>query len=221
MVEPDADMLARVKAYEAQLSTELDRQIAVLDRPLDTRETSVRSGETAFGNMLADCLRAATGADIALVNGGGIRGDRLYEAGTKLTRRDIFTELPFGNRTILTQVYGQNLRLALENGFSALGKTAGRFPQISGMFVVATQSQPVGSRVKSVTIQGVPLDDSRIYTLATIDYLAKGGDGYTSLAKANASADMGDHLLVNDLITYIEKTGHIDAKIDGRLIIEP
>ena len=220
-LEPDADMLSRVKAYEAQLSTELDRQIAVLDVPLDTRETAVRTGETAFGNVLADALRATTGANIALVNGGGIRGDRLYEAGTRITRRDIFTELPFGNRTILAQVSGQNLRLALENGFSALGKTAGRFPQVSGMVIKAKQSLPVGARVQSVTIEGLPLEDSRLYTLATLDYLAKGGDGYTSLAKANASPDMGDHLMVSDLINYLEKTGHIDAKIEGRILIEP
>ena len=72
-----------------------------------------------------------------------------------------------------------------------------------------------------MTIEGLPLEDSRLYTLATLDYLAKGGDGYTSLAKANASPDMGDHLMVSDLINYLEKTGHIDAKIEGRILIEP
>ncbi len=42
-------------------------------------------------------MRAATGAEIALMNGGGVRGNRLYPAETTLTRRDILTELPFGN----------------------------------------------------------------------------------------------------------------------------
>ena len=74
--------------------------IGETETELDTRRASVRSRETAFGNLLADAMRAATESDVALTNGGGIRGDTVYPPGTPITRKLVLTELPFGNRTV-------------------------------------------------------------------------------------------------------------------------
>ena len=65
--------------------------------------------------------------------GGGIRGNKIYDAGTELTRRDILTELPFGNRTVKIEVTGETIWAALENGVSQVENSAGRFPQVSGL----------------------------------------------------------------------------------------
>src|SRR5690606_27381855 len=99
---------------------------------LDSRRASVRGMETTMGNLIADALRAAVGADVAVTNGGGIRGDKTYPADSQLTRKDILGELPFGNVAVLLELKGADLRAALENGVSQVADGAGRFPQVSG-----------------------------------------------------------------------------------------
>ena len=84
------------------------------------------------GTAVADAIRTATGADIAITNGGGIRANKQYPAGAKLTRRDILSELPFGNSSILVEVTGADVRAALENGVSQMENRAGRFPRCLG-----------------------------------------------------------------------------------------
>src|SRR4028118_822536 len=107
-----------------------------------------------MGSLIADATREAVGADIAITNGGGIRADREYPAGTKLTRGDILAELPFGNVTVKLELSGQQILDGLENGFSQVREVAGRFPQVSGLTVDADLSKPPGERVVSVAING-------------------------------------------------------------------
>jgi 5'-nucleotidase / UDP-sugar diphosphatase len=106
----------------------------------------VRSGESAIGNLIADALRKAATAELVIINCGAIRGDKFYPAGTKLLKRDILDELPFGNKTMLTIVPGKAILAALENGFSRMDRLSGRFPQVSGLFIVADPAAAPGAR---------------------------------------------------------------------------
>ncbi len=65
--------------------------IGTTAEPLDSRKATLRTQEAAIGNVVADALREAVKADIAIVNGGGIRGNKEYPAGSPLTRRDVLT----------------------------------------------------------------------------------------------------------------------------------
>jgi 2',3'-cyclic-nucleotide 2'-phosphodiesterase (5'-nucleotidase family) len=180
----------------------------------------VRSQEAAIGNLFADAIRAATGAELVIINGGGIRGDRVYSEGARVTRRDILDELPFGNKSVVTLVPGKNIRAALENGLSQLGRPGGRFPQVSGVRFTADTSAPPGSRVRSVTINGQELDDARIYRVGTNDFLALGGDGYTMLiSETPASADSGNRLVAQDVMDYVETLKVVDAAVEGRVVL--
>src|SRR3546814_7492918 len=76
----------------AKLEAELGQPIGTTASDLDSRRATVRGGEAAIGNLIADAMRAATGADVALFNGGGIRGDTTYPAGTALTRKMILAD---------------------------------------------------------------------------------------------------------------------------------
>jgi 5'-nucleotidase / UDP-sugar diphosphatase len=220
-VKADAAMAAKVKVYEDELGKELDVPVAKLDASLDSHEALVRTSETAIGNLVADALRDEIGADVALTNGGGIRGDKAYSPGANLTRRDVLTELPFGNKVVAVKISGANLKAALENGFSQLPAAAGRFPQVSGMTVSVDPTKPTGSRVTTVTIGGKPLDLSATYTLATNDYLLRGGDGYGVLAKAEVIKPAESGLLIaNDVMVLAKKLGHIAAKVEGRIVIK-
>jgi 2',3'-cyclic-nucleotide 2'-phosphodiesterase (5'-nucleotidase family) len=219
-IDPDPSMLAKVRAYQAGLAKRFDVEIATLAAPLDSRTGAVRSGESAIGDLFADALRKAAKADIAIINGGGIRGDKIYPAGSKLLKRDILDELPFGNKTMLTIVPGKAILAALENGFSQVERLSGRFPQVSGLSIVADPAAAPGARVKTVVVDGEALDIAHDYKLATDDFMALGGDGYGMLAgKTHVSADSGTRLVALDVIDYVEALKLIDAKVEGRIVL--
>ncbi len=215
---PDPDVAKALESYEADLSKELDVVIGRSTTPLDSRKASVRSQETAIGNLIADAMRAAVDADIGFTNGGGIRGNTEYPAGAEITRRIVLTELPFGNKTLKLEVTGADVMAALENGFSRVEDASGRFPQISGMTVEVDLSQPAGSRVKAVMVGGAPLDPGKVYTLATNDFMARGGDGYGMFAGAKrVFGELDAKLMANDVMVHVRKMGDVAPAIEGRI----
>ena len=219
-IDPDPAVLAVVKRLEGELSKELDVDVGVSANELDSRTAIVRSQESAIGDLIADAIREATGADVGLTNGGGIRANKQYPAGAKLTRRDILTELPFGNTTILVEITGADLRAALENGVSQLENRAGRFPQISGMKIEVDSKAPAGSRIVSVEVGGVPLDPAKKYKVASNNFMLDGGDGYTALGKGRVLVGKTDgKLLANEVMAYVRKAGKVEAKVEGRTVV--
>ena len=219
-VTPDPEALAIVSRYEVALGRELDVVIATAAVALDTRSASVRSQETVMGNLIADAIRQSTGADIGLTNGGSIRGNRLYPVGHKITRRDILSELPFGNRTVMVEITGRDVKAALENGVSDIDNRGGRFPHVSGLRVRVDGRAPVGSRVRSIEVAGRPLDLEARYKLASNDFMLAGGDGYTSLARGRTLIGKTDgKLLANVVMSYVRHLGSVAGRIEGRVVV--
>ena len=216
-VEPDAEMAAAVQGYLDRLAGDLDVVIGTTATRLDSRRQTVRSGEAAIGNLFTDAVRAVTGADVALTNGGGIRGDRLYEPGAMLTRRDIVTELPFGNYTVVLQVTGRDLIAALENGLGGIEDGAGRFPHLSGLDAVYDPGRPAGERVIEVRRDGAALDLDAVHTLAVNDFMAGGGDGYDFADKPRVVDRYAGRLMTSQVIDYIAAQGSVAPVVDGRL----
>ena len=217
-VTPDPDLAAAVQVYRDRLSKELDVEIGTTETEIDSRRAVVRTRETAIGNLVTDAMRHAVGADVGLTNGGGIRADRIYPAGATLTRRDILSELPFGNRTVLLELSGRGLRAALENGFSAIEKRSGRFPQVSGLQVVYDPLRPPGERVVEIRRDGTALDPEATYTVATNDFMARGGDGYRALAAGKPLIEArAGRLVAAQVIDFIAARGVIAPRVEGRL----
>lgn len=217
-VDPDPDTQTKVASYEGELSKELDVVIGKTATALDSRKASVRSGETAIGNLVADAMRAAVDADVAITNGGGIRGNKEYAPGSELTRRDILTELPFGNKTLKLELTGEAVLAALENGLSQVEKSSGRFPHVSGMTVEADLAAAAGSRIKAVIVGGTALDPAKTYTLATNDFMARGGDGYGMFSNAPRVFGVLDaKLMANDVMAHVRKMGEVAPKVEGRI----
>ncbi len=220
-VTPDPAVAARIAELEKTLSAELNVEIGKTATELDSRRPAVRGGEAAIGNLIADAMRATTLTDVALMNGGGIRANKLYAAGSTLTRRDVLAELPFGNVVVVVKLSGADLKAALENGVSAVEEGAGRFPQVSGMTVVADVSKPAGSRIVSVEIGGAPLDPARTYSVATNDFMARGGDDYVALRRGGYVVGPRDgKLLATVVIDAIALNGTVSPKVEGRVRLE-
>ena len=219
-VEPDKEVAARVEVFEASLSKELDIAIGTTSSELDSRTATVRGGEAAIGNLIADAMRAAVDADVAITNGGGIRGNATYGPGSDLTRRHVLTELPFGNKTVLLEATGAGIKEALEQGLARAERLVGAFPQVSGLKVGADVTRPPGQRVMKVEVNGQPLDPARLYKLATNDFLAGGGDGYAALKAATVLRGPNDAgLMANDVASYIAAKGTVAAAIEARIVI--
>ena len=217
-VADDAEIAARVQAYNALLDQKLNDAVGKTSTRLDTRRETVRTGEAAFANMIADAMRTSVDADVALTNGGGIRGDTIYEPGAELTRQMVLSELPFGNVTVKLEISGKTLLAALENGVAHVENIRGQFPHVSGMSYVFDPAQPVGRRIISVQVGKQPLDPNATYTLATNDYIAKGGDNYSMLKKLKRLIDTSDGtLLAASVMHYIESQGTIAPQLEGRI----
>jgi 2',3'-cyclic-nucleotide 2'-phosphodiesterase (5'-nucleotidase family) len=217
-VEPDGEIKAVVDRYEDKLDEALGVPVGTTTVELDSRRATVRTTESNFGNLIADAIRVGVDADVALVNGGGIRGDRTYDAGTILTRKDILSELPFGNITVLIELSGADLLAALENGVSDVENTAGRFPQVSGMTYTYDASKPPGSRIVEVKVAGQALDLGRVYKVAANDYIYGGGDGYAALTRGKALIDAsGGTLMASMVMGYIDAHGEVAPQVEGRI----
>ena len=217
-VAADAQVGAMVDKYNAELDEALGVPVGPTEVALDSQRSSVRSMETNMGNLIADAIRQAVGADVGLTNGGGIRGNKVYEPGTVLTRKDVLTELPFGNVVVLVEISGADLRAALENGVSRVEDGAGRFPQVSGLNFDFDPSKPAGGRVGDVSVGGQPLDPAKRYKVATNDYMLGGGDGYASFANGTVLIDAGGGTLMASVVMdYITQQGGAKTQAEGRI----
>ena len=217
--DPDPETQRLTEIYLSQLEDELDRDIGATATALDTRRDSVRGMENAFGNLVADVIRDFVKADVGFTNGGGIRANREYPVNTILTRRDILSELPFGNSVVKLQMQGSVLLAALENGVSQVENGAGRFAHVSGISMNVDLNKEPGSRVSGVMINGTPIDLDATYTVATNDYMAGGGDGYSMFAESSSTlldADDTD-LVASAVIEHIVDKGSVAPAIEGRI----
>lgn len=214
---PNQDVEAVMEQYYSELDDRLDVIIGRSTVPLDTRTEAIRRTESNVGNFIADGLRASVNADIALMNGGGIRTDTLYPLGD-VTKKQIVNILPFPNNVVELKVSGDTLLAALENGVSKVEQLSGRFPQVSGMQYKYDPTQSAGNRIVETMIDVEPLQPNATYTLATNDFVAGGGDGYTMLTDAPRLVTANEGALLSDLIIdRVEALTPISPKTQGRI----
>ena len=213
----DPAMAALVARYDARLGEALNARIGESSVPLDARNAALRTGETNVGNLVTDVMRARLHADVAFMNGGGIRGNQLVPAGP-LSKRDINALLPFLNVLVMLEVPGKVLREVLERSVSVYPREFGGFLQVSGVSFVFDPARAPGQRVVRVMVNGEPLDPERRYTLATNSYTAAGGDGYAMLATAKPLVFPQDGPgLAETLLEAIERAGVIAPATEGRI----
>lgn len=198
----------------------------------------VRSQETNLGDLCADAYRNLSGAQIAFVNGGGIRTS--IKQGD-ITLNDILKVHPFGNAMCVIEASGQQILDALEWGARAVPSESGGFLQVSGLtyeihtYIESTAKADENTlfagvegeyRVKNVMVGGEPLELDKTYTLASHNYMLKnGGDGYSMFGGCKLLQD--EVMLDNQvLINYI--TGSLGGVVgeeyaepygEGRIVI--
>lgn len=212
----DAGVAALVAGYAARLGTVRRRHVGQLDAELTN--ATCRVSECALGDLVTDAMLAATpGAQIALVNGGGLRAG--LPAGP-VTLGDVLTTLPFGNMLATFELTGTDLRAALIHGLDRMGQ--GGFPQIAGLYLAWNPLASGDARLVSVSRplpDGTlaPLDPARHYRIVANNFLRAGGDGYAVLAEhAINPYDTGPPL--DAALVSLLASRH-SAGLDGRMAL--
>lgn len=219
----DTAVAQAVNAATEELNTKLSEVVAqtqvklnITDPETDVR--IIRNAETNLGDLCADAYRAMSGADIAFVNGGGIRVN--IEAGD-ITLNDILKVHPFGNALCMVECSGQQVLDALEWTSRNVPGENGGFLQVSGLtYEIHTYIESSVTmddkgnftgvtgeyRVKNVMVGDEPLDLNKTYTLASHNYMLKsGGDGTCMFMDCPVLID--ESMLDNQvLINYITDT---------------
>jgi 2',3'-cyclic-nucleotide 2'-phosphodiesterase (5'-nucleotidase family) len=237
----DVKTAAMVKFYKDQLTAKFDIKIGQVEgqTPIGGTPPVQRSGEHAFGNWSADTIRAKYETDFALVNGGGIRdtfpaknyivsdetlsrpGDSNTSTVFDVTLGDMYTVQPFGNSFSVIEVTGSTLWKALENGVSNY-PSDGRWPHVSGLKFTVDVTKAIGSRIVSVTdTAGKAIaKDATKYSLATTDFVAKGGDGYSMFDVSKLQVRDIDAIVLIDALKADLAAGKVTKMtLDGRVTV--
>jgi len=218
-IPDEPETAAVVASYESRLGTALDTVIGTTSVPLDAVAVRLRSSERNVGNFVADAVRADTGADIALINAGSIRGDRVYPAGP-ITVRMVTSLHPFDNVIGKVRVAGRVVLAALRNGVARFPAAAGAFPQVSGLTFAIDPNAQNDARVVDVRVNGEPLDPEKRYVLAIPDYIFKGGDGYTMFRDGDVLVTPEEGgLLTTALARYVIARKDIAPAVEGRVTV--
>ena len=243
------EMSAAVKEARGSISKLLEGKIAVSEQEMTIYDPvavdpewgkvrMIRRAETNLGDLCTDAYRFVTGADIALLGGGGIRVS--IPAGD-VTMKNMYEVFPFGNEICVVQATGQQILDALEWGAAAVPGESGGFMQVSGLsyeihtYIDSTCTKDVNGmftgvagerRVKNVKVNGTPIDPDALYNVAGNDYwFLNGGDGQTAFNGAER-VDAGGLLDVQLLVDYL--TGELGGVIgkeysdptgQGRIVI--
>lgn len=189
-----------------------------------------RVEECLLGDLITDALRAETGAQIAITNGGGIRAD--IDEGA-ITLGEVLTVLPFGNVTATFEISGADIVAALEHGVSRVTVengtvvrtgASGGFPQVSGLRFTFDPTQEAGSRIVSVEVEGADgtfaaIDPAATYSVATNNFTRQGGDGYTMFAENAINPYDFGKTLDQVLAEYLAELAVVEPAVEGRITI--
>jgi 5'-nucleotidase len=187
----DADAKVLVDKYRTAVAPISNRVVGRITA--DISRANNAAGESQLGDVIADAQLAYTasaGAQIALMNPGGIRADLAFgsssggEAPGEVTYGEGFTVQPFNNLVVTQTFTGAQLKAVLEQQFIGFaGQTAQRILQPSAGFTFSWDgTKPPGTeRVSNLALNGTPIDPAATYRVTTNDFLANGGDGFTNL----------------------------------------
>ena len=206
--EPSAEAAALVAPYKASVDSMMAPVLG-----LSRVSMGAKRPESLLSNWAADVMvegGTATGlepADMGLINVGGLRNNMPEGI---VRRGDIILISPFENHVVVLEMKGSDLLELMEN----IAAVKGEGVSSSVRMEISAEGQ-----LLSCTIGGKEIDPHRIYTVATIDYLAEGNDKMYALKKAVKRHETG--ILARDvMMEYVLKHRVIDSKMEGRITVK-
>jgi len=207
-ITPDPKLSGLVDSIKAEIDKSYGMVIAQLK---DNWETQYRA-ESNIGDWLADAVRNRMGTDVAFLNSGGIRKNL---AAGPITKMDIYEILPFDNSIVTFSLTGADLIKIAANNVGLEQESYQGSLQISGLSYT-WQGDSANVKMVGVNVNGKPVEQERVYSVASIDYVADANaDKYFGFTLSTPMAQSG--LRLTDIVMEaVEKAGIIESKIDGR-----
>ncbi len=207
-VEDDTTLLRVINEWKQNIKSITDEKVCMASAPL----TRSYSEESPLGNIVADAmLQAYPEYDFALTNSGGLRQD--VDAGI-VTVGNLISAFPFPNTIVQLELLGGEIRALFEHG----AKLTNGVLQVSGGVAMAyDEKKDIGSRLIKCNINGKALEDTRIYKVLTSNFLADGGDGFTSFRKAKSKKKTNIEIL-ETMVSYLKTFDEYVPKTEGRVI---
>ncbi|HSU89388.1 MAG TPA: 5'-nucleotidase C-terminal domain-containing protein [Terriglobia bacterium] len=207
-IKPAPDVVKIVDPYVEKVNKKISEIIGEATDDL----TYSRNGESPLGDLVADAFRDKGKTQIGIQNIGGIRA-RISKG--QITWGNVFEVLPFYNTMVTLKLTGAQLKKTLERGLvPSVGVVA-----ISGIRVQFDMKKPEGQRIVSLQLaDGNLVEDSKLYSITTNDFVQVGGDGFTEFFKAMDVVDTG--IFLRDvLVDYIKARRIISPVLDGRIVV--
>ncbi len=189
--EVEADKLGSVKVGDVTADFNRARQ--------SDGKTENRGGESTIGNFVADVQKWSTGAEIALMNPGGIRANLTFastgasDPDGNVTYREAATVQPFANTLVTLELTGAQLKAVLEEQWQPAGASRPflKLGVSKGLQYTYDPTAAQGSRITTITLDGVPIDLAASYTVAANSFLAAGGDNFVTFKEGTNKRDTG------------------------------
>lgn len=181
-------------------------------------QTTCQQGECTLGDVTADAIQAYRPNSVAaIMNAGGIRSQ--IDAGN-ITQQQALECFPFGNSIVELDFTGAQLWDAFESIVSKVSVNNGlavtSFVQVSrSVRFTYNPSNPNGSKLITLTIDGQPVALSQAYRIATIDFLAQGGDNFWPARSGFATLDSLDQVWSR----YVQEHSPLNYQLEGRISV--
>jgi 2',3'-cyclic-nucleotide 2'-phosphodiesterase (5'-nucleotidase family) len=197
-----------LRPYETKVAEKMAQVVG--EAAADVRYS--KNVESPLANLVADAFRETGKTQIALHNTGGIRA---HIAMGRITWGSLFEVLPFQNTLVALKITGAQLKKTLLVG---LDPTVGLMA-ISGLRVTFDRRKSGEDRLVSLMLaDGTPVDDAKLYSITTNDFVVAGGDGYTELGNGTDVQDTG--IFLRDVfVDYVRARGVLSPTTDGRITI--
>lgn len=209
----DAAVEALISSIRVEQNDLTGQIVGHTDATLDGTQELICTQETNLGDLAADAVRAAVGADIALIKGRCVCAS--IPAG-EITRAQLIEVFPNGDYVTALYVTGQKVLDILEYGVSMYPEADGRFLQVSGLTFRFDPDQPAGSRVYDVQVNGAALEMEKTYLLAVNDCIANGDDGFP-LSDVEIAGEFGSlEEALTDYVRSMESGKMIQT--EGRIV---
>lgn len=195
-------MLKLLTPFEEQGKAQLGVRIGSVNGRLEGDRNKVRFEQTNMARLLLASQIERSGADFAVMSGGGVRDS--IGAGD-ITYKDVLKVQPFGNTLVYVDMKGSEVEKYLAV-VANKQPDSGAYAQFANVSLVAD-----GQGVSNVKIQGEPLDPNKTYRMATLNFNALGGDGYPRIDNSPSYVNTG-FIDAEVLKEYIEKHSPLDAE---------